>query len=362
MRISVRSAICLAAASMMVLAAAPSNAAPRAERELLGIRLWRNYRDVLKKFGPPTRIEIGEAIGQPGGGPGGGGYTGATGAGAALPGMPAGGLPGLPGFGGPAMMPGGIMPQMPGGIPGMPPTGTPGRVGAMGPMGPAMMPGAGATGRSPLQMGLSRRDLREEEEIPGIIPGGVVGPGGVSPMAVGPGRPGVPGGVMPGMLDVPGIGPGGMLGPAGMLGPLGGAARQPGAVGFTGTGGVQSAEMAAGEVTWVYEKGQHTFMFLFNKDGRVIQISSYGYKGGGVTSRGVRLGDPVGKVYAAYGWTDNVIRSGNNLTLDYGESSHVAFQLTDLGDGKGYRVVGIIVAVTERRPSTGTAARTTTPF
>lgn len=360
MRILVRSAVCLAAASMMVLAAAPSNAAQRAERELLGIRIWRNYRDVLKKYGPPTRIEIGEAIGQPGGQPGGGGYAGAAGVGAALPGMPAGGLPGLPGFGGPAMMPGGAMPQMPGAIPGMisgmPPTATPGRVGAMGPMGPAMAPGTGATGRSPLQLGRSRRDLREEEEIPGIIPGPMVGTRGLSPMAVGPGRPGVPGAVMPGMLDVPGIGPGGMLGPLGV------AARQPGAVGFTGAGGTQSSEMAAGEVTWVYEKGPHTFMFLFNKDGRVIQISSYGYKGGGVTSRGVRLGDPVHKVYAAYGWTDKVIRSGNNLTLDYGESSHVAFQLTDLGDGKGYKVVGIIVALTERQTGTGAAARTTVPF
>jgi len=259
------------------------------------------------------------------------------------------------------MTPAGLMPGMPGAgpgmIPGMPPMGTPGRVGAMGPMGPAMTPGAGATGRSPLQMGLSRRDLREEEEIPGIIPGGAGGT--ISPMAAGVGRPGMPGGIMPGMLDVPGVGPGGLLGPLGAA-TQPGAVRQPGALGFTGTGGVQSSEMAAGEVTWVYERGQHTFMFLFNKDGRVIQISSYGYKNGGVTSRGVRLGDPVGKVYAAYGWTDNVIRAGNTLTLDYGESSHVAFQLADLGDGKGFRVVGIIVALTERRP--GAAARTNVPF
>ena len=47
-----------AAAGLLVLAALPAQAAPR-ESSLLGIKLWRTYRDVLAKHGQPTRIEVG---------------------------------------------------------------------------------------------------------------------------------------------------------------------------------------------------------------------------------------------------------------------------------------------------------------
>ena len=87
-------------------------------------------------------------------------------------------------------------------------------------------------------------------------------------------------------------------------------------------------------------------MFLFNKDGRVIQIQEYGYRGGGATGRGVSLGDSVAKVYALYGWAGSSTKAGNNLTLDYSQKDHVAFQLVD--QGKGPKVIGITLAITEK--------------
>ncbi len=112
-----------------------------------------------------------------------------------------------------------------------------------------------------------------------------------------------------------------------------------------GGAGAAAAE-SEGEVTWIYERGPLTFMFLFNKDGRVIQIQEFGYKGGGVTSRGVKLGDPVSSIYRSYGWADSSVTQGRQLTLDYSHKAPVAFQL--LSEGKGAHVVGITVALTER--------------
>src|SRR5436853_158804 len=66
-----------------------------------------------------------------------------------------------------------------------------------------------------------------------------------------------------------------------------------------GMGGGSASSDDEGEVTWIYEKGPLTYMFLFNKDGRVIQISEYGYSSAFGTEHGVRLGDPIGKVYGA---------------------------------------------------------------
>ena len=43
----------LSAAGMLTLSATCANA-QRAERELLGIRLWNKYSTVLQKYGQPT--------------------------------------------------------------------------------------------------------------------------------------------------------------------------------------------------------------------------------------------------------------------------------------------------------------------
>ena len=85
----------------------------------------------------------------------------------------------------------------------------------------------------------------------------------------------------------------GLMSSGGTMGPAGGAA---------------STE-SEGEVTWYYDRPNgRTDTVLFNKDGRVIQIQSFGYNNGGVTSRGIRLGDPVRKVYSLYGWTSTPTR------------------------------------------------------
>lgn len=160
--------------------------------------------------------------------------------------------------------------------------------------------------------------------------------GGGGKMGGGPGLPGMPG--MPGMGGGQGEGmPGGMPGmPA-----MGGGQMNSGPAGGT------SGASEGGEITWVYEKGGRTNIFLFNKDGRLIQIASYGYSGPAVTSRGVRLGDPIGKIYAKYGWTANITKDAarNTMALDYSKDHHVAYQLADRG--KGYRVIGITVGITE---------------
>jgi hypothetical protein len=288
MRSSLRGAIGLAAVGLLALTATPSLAQRKdaAERQLLGIRLWRTWREVLTKHGQPNRIEVGAVTSTTGGGGGGGMMGGPMGSGGPMVGaMGSGGPMGGP-YGG-AMMPGGMG-------------------GSGGPYG-----GGGGRGRSG-GMGL-----------PGV---GSMGPYG--------------GGMGGG--DLPPGGGGGMM-PPGVGGPSGGGA------GFAGGGG--STETSDGEITWVYEKGKITNYFLFNKDGRVIQIQSFGYSGGSaVTERGVRLGDPVGKIYATYGWTGQMSKdaANNTMTLDYSKDHHCAFQLADIKNGKGYRVVGITVAITEK--------------
>ena len=185
-------------------------------------------------------------------------------------------------------------------------------------------------------------------------------PQGGGMMGGGP-PPGVMGGRMGGMMGMGGggmaagalgnpeddrPGRGGLPGMPGGGGPIGGFGMAPGGMGGMMGGGMGQAVSNEGEVTWVYEKGPLTYLFLFNKDGRVIQISQFGYKGGGTTSRGVALGAPVRTVYSKYGWADSSAKAGNQLTLDYSHKANVAFQL--LNRGKGAQVVGVTVAITER--------------
>lgn len=177
--------------------------------------------------------------------------------------------------------------------------------------------------------------------LPGL--GGMGMAGGMSaPMgAMGDTGSGIP---MPGLrggTTAPGM-PGGMMG-APMLGGMPGAPG--GATGtMTQTSAGTAIETGPGEVAWVYEKGTDTHVFLFNNEGRVIQIQSFGYKAGARTVNGVGLGDTAAKVYSIYGFPEETIVSGNTRTLDYSKKANVAFQLADRG--KGMRVVGITVALT----------------
>jgi hypothetical protein len=347
MRSTLRSAVSLAALALFALAALPSGAADKSEHGLLGIKIWRNYSDVLRLYGRPTRIEPGAVTTPTAGGQqmGGGGMTGFA------PGM--GGRPGgLPGMGGttgmlgvaPGGMPGGLPGMMSGGMPGMMSGGPPGMMspggagmGAMMSAGrgmPGMMSGGGmgTPGRRGMP-GLPGSGMMSGGMMPG---GGLSAPSGMMGMGGRRGAGGDEGGMMPPMLGAGG-GRGAML-PGG-----GGEGMSLPGMG----GGVQQGETTEAEQTWIYEKngGQLTYYFLLNKDGRVIQVQEFGYKGGGPTSRGVRLGDPVEKLYKTYGWPDSTTKMGNQLTLDYSRAAKVAFQLVDRG--KGMMVVGITVALTE---------------
>jgi hypothetical protein len=171
----------------------------------------------------------------------------------------------------------------------------------------------------------------------GMMSGGTIGrPGGMTTGAMG----GMMSGTLGGMSD-------GMPGMGGMPG-------MPGMGGIPGMGGGGQATASEEEVTWVYErkgKSPLTDFFLFNRDGRLVQIGSFGYSGGAVTSRGIRLGDPVGKIYAVYGWTGNMVKDNarSTMTLDYSKEKNVAFQLLDRHNGQGYRVVGITVGLTDKK-------------
>ena len=234
-------ALTLAAALTAVLAlTAPPALAQRPFPSLLGVRVWDStWKDVLKKYGQPTRVEVGASAGTSGqtGSP-----TGAMGGGGGPMGLaPGAGLPGLPGMG-------------PGGGPGG------GKMGSMAAM------GMGGYSRMMMQQGMG---ARSGMSAPGMMPGG----------GMELGEPGAPGG-----FGMPGMGrPGG-----------------PGGFATGAPGGAGEGEQAYGpedEVTWVYEHGNkkspNVDLFLFNRTGRLIQIQSFGYVNGAITSRGIKLGDPV---------------------------------------------------------------------
>jgi hypothetical protein len=287
MLMPLRSIAGLGAVGLLTLAVVPSNAAPRAERELLGIRIWNRFSDVLRLHGQPTRIENGLVSSSADGGqtvgagaPGGGGFAGAPGM-SGRPGMPGmGGMPGMMGSGGPMG----------------------GKMGAMG------MPGMGGSG------------------------------GRMGGMTTGMGMPGMPGS-------------GGGMGRMGAMGI--GAEGGPGMPGMGGAGGgigIQGDQSDEARQTWIYQHGAITNFFVFNKDGRVVQIESSGLSGtGGVTARGIKLGDPVAKVYRAYGWTGKVSRNGSATLLDYTRESHAAFTVQD-EKGRGPVVVDIAVTLLDVGP------------
>jgi len=285
MRIRFSGIIPITAAGILVALAVPSSAQRANEISLLGIKVWNRYSDVMQKFGPPTRIEVGMASGNAGGG---GGQLGAMGGGSSMGMAGGGGKAGMPSFGGAGM--------------GGSPSGGQGMMGG----GKSGMPGFGGMGMGGSSMGMAM--------------------GGRSGMA--------PGGGM-GSIDGPSGGPGmGSSMGSGMS--LGGD-----------TGGSTGED---GEVSWVYERGPVTNYFLFNKDGRVIQIQSFGYAGPAVTSKGIKQGDSVSKVYGAYGWTSLITKDSatNTMTLDYSKERNAYFQLADRKDGKGYRVVGITIGIVDK--------------
>jgi hypothetical protein len=107
-----------------------------------------------------------------------------------------------------------------------------------------------------------------------------------------------------------------------------------------------AASQAYSETTWWYNfplLGLH-FSFLFNKDGRVIQIQEYGWKMGRgctPTRQGIGLGTPLAQIIRRYGWSDDGEKSGATMTLRYGSTQRLGFQLVRNS------VAGITLAVGE---------------
>ena len=305
--------------------ASPGTPAP--ENSLMGVALMANYRAVLHKFGQPQEIQVGGGNGARIGGMAGGmaggppGFPGAPGGmRGMMPGMAGGGPPaGLPGFpGGPGGMAGGKFGMMgaPGGMrgmmPGMAGGGPPGMPGGMR----GMMPGGGPPGAPGGYPGAAGGKF-------GMMAGGA--PGGMPGMAGGKGE-----GAAGGLPGFPGA-PGGMQG---MMPGMGGSA-----LGGGNTNAAQGADQQ--ETTWWYhfpQKGLHV-SFLFNHEGRVIQIQEYGWKGGSATRQGIGLGSSLGQLLHRYGWSndgEHANLSGHEMvTMRYGGKHKVAFQLVD------NKVVGI---------------------
>jgi hypothetical protein len=137
-----------------------------------------------------------------------------------------------------------------------------------------------------------------------------------------------------------GFGQGGEQG--GMSGPQGGPpgfGQPPRGGDFGGTQGQTRIET---EIVYLYRvKGGSTYLFQFNKDGRVVQISAYGRRPDPRvrTSRGIGLNDPYSKVVSSYGHPDEHAFSGDIYVIRYNKLG-VAFQF----DAKTNRVTGIFVA------------------
>lgn len=119
------------------------------------------------------------------------------------------------------------------------------------------------------------------------------------------------------------------------------AAGASGGGGFPGMGGAGTQAQDPGETTWwYYDKKNGIYRsFLFNKDGKVIQIQLYGYKGGNRTRQNIGLGSTLGQVINRYRWSNDAYRNGDNILLRYGNSpQRLAFQLAK------NQVVGITLA------------------
>ncbi len=99
----------------------------------------------------------------------------------------------------------------------------------------------------------------------------------------------------------------------------------------------------SGGYSWAYYYPQRDlfYLFIFNKEGRLLLSLERGRSGGGRTQRGVGLGDSVKSVYSNYGWPDNVEEQGPGIVLNFSQRHHVLFAILN---GK---VVGIAICLLE---------------
>ena len=282
-----RTGTSLALGALFALVGTQASIAQSAPREtsLLGVTLLKSsYRDVLRRFGRPDEIQAGGPF------------------------MPSEGAPASRGSGGPA---GGGKTTSKSGFLGKGGTGTAGS-GSAG-KGGGMMQGLGG--------------------------GMMQGMGGG--MMQGKGGGGLPGFDLPAMGGGQGMSGNPMGQDSGMMGGNSGSGMSGQA---TAGGADSSADQPEYEATWWYHDPMNAFhkSFLFNKDGRVIQIQEYGHDikhKGSKTSKGVALGSGLNAVLQNYGWSNDGANSGGNMIMRFGSEDKVAFQLVN------NKVVGITIAV-----------------
>jgi Protein interacting with poly(A)-binding protein len=330
-------AVALAATATLMLPLA-ANAQTRYERSLAGIRLNSQSTSVLRLYGNPNEVVIGNTGvrlppqgGQGGQGQQGTGFPGAPGA------FPGSGFPGTPGA--PGAFPGSGFPGASGPARGPSASGlSAGGAASVGPRGPAGPQGRGFPG----------------------APGGFAGAAG---LPQGPG--GFPGG--------PGGFPGGFPGAPPGAGEFGDGTGFPGSgfpgsgfpgSGFPGAGGVGGGIGAFGqttstlarqqEVTWIYNRKSGndivSYEFLIGPSGQVIQIRALGYTGPVRTSRGIKLGSDYRDVVRAYGYPESHFMSNGILVADYKNKAHAQFQFQNRAGQQGdplkggYKIIAITIA------------------
>lgn len=273
------------------------------ERVLAGIRLNSKATSVLRAYGNPNDVVVGDVgIREAPAGAGQGGSQAGTGGGLGAPGGARGGF----GASGPVGM---------------------GRGGSSGP--PAGFGGApSGFGGPPAGFG----------GPPAGFGGPPAGFGGDGDARGGGGFPGASGGGFPGA-------PGG-----GFPGSGGGATGQ--------FGQTVSNLTPQQETTWIYNrkagKDVVSYEFLVGQGGAVTQIRTIGYAGGNIkTKKGVQLGTTYRDVVLRYGVPEEQFRVGRSLIASYKNRNHVLFQfLNQRGRQEdpysaGNKVIAITIASVE---------------
>lgn len=306
------------------------------ERVLAGIRLNSSSKEVLRKFGNPNQIVIGDVGMRT---PPAQGGAGAGGMGMGAPGMM--GPPGA-GMGSGSGMMGGMQGRggMMGGGP--PPMGMgAGGGGGLGLSAPPPGAGGGGFGGSSMMPGGMMGGGKGSDDVPGAAGGGGgLGLSGPPGMGMG-GPPGMPGGM------------GGFGGSGGMMG---------GGPGVGPFGQSTSTTARQQEVTWIYNrkfkdvKGNTnvvSYEFLIGPGGRVSQIRVLGYYSKGTrTQRGVVLGSTYKDLVRLYGYPEEHTVANGVLIISYKNRAHANFQLIQSKPGadpslQNYKIIAITIASVE---------------
>lgn len=308
------------------------------ERALAGIRINASAKEILRVFGNPNDIQIGDVAVRPpsqaGGGQGGTqGMPGMGGAddGGAMPGMGGRGMgsSGMSGMGSSGMMGGGKMGAMGGGMSGS--------MSGSGPMG-----GGGMSMGGPSGMGGGMSGMSGSMGSSGMQ--GKMGGGG--PMGMG-GPSGMGGGMQMGGR---GMGSGSRMGAGTDDGaPVGGGGMQMGGGGggLGAFGQTVSSSTFQQEVTWSYsmkaldakkQKQAIGYDFLISPEGKVSQIRITGYvprTAKDKSAKGLTLGSTYKDLIRTYGNPKSVMKSGELLVCSY-PTQHIEFQLMNMKYVNGY--------------------------